>query len=460
VSPRVVVVGSGITGLAAALALTDAGAAVTVLDGAEHPGGRIRTMAFAGLPVETGPDAFLARVPHAADLCRRLGLDLVAPATGRAFLWARGGLRPLPAGLVLGVPSDLPAVARSGLLSPTGLARAALDLVLPRSSFAADPSVGDIVRARLGPAVQTGLVDPLLGGIHAGDSDLLSAESTSPQLAAAARSGRSLVLTLRRHARQAPAVDGPVFLTHPGGLGAVVEALVGTLRAAGTEVALGRPVQRLRRQGSSWVAEAGPDVAADAVVLTTPAPVTASLLGPHAPEAAAALGEIEHSSVVVTTLAYDRASVRHPLDGSGFLVPRPEGRLMTASTWLSSKWAHLHHPELALIRVSAGRNGDGRAMAMTDSELIGALHSELSEAVGLGSSPVEAAVTRWPDAFAQYGRGHGARLQRVETALASVAGLEVAGSALRGVGLPACIAQGQAAAGRVLEALGVAAAAG
>jgi oxygen-dependent protoporphyrinogen oxidase len=221
--PTVAVVGAGVTGLAAAWQLVQARAAapepdVVVLEATTRLGGKIRTSPDTpGL--EYGPDAFLARVPQAVELCRELGLadELVSPATGRAFLWWRGALRPLPAGLVLGVPSDLPAVAHSRIVGPVGLARAALDLVLPASSAPDDHdrSVGEIVTARFGRQVQQRLVDPLVGGIHAGRSELLSARATAPQLDSAARASRSLLLGLRRTAGAAgpsssatPAVSG------------------------------------------------------------------------------------------------------------------------------------------------------------------------------------------------------------------------------------------------------------
>lgn len=451
----VAVVGGGITGVAAALAAAEhpSGVEVVVLEASDGLGGKIRTTGVAGMEVEAGPDAFLARVPHAVDLCRRLGLEeeLVSPATGRAWLWVRGRLRPLPAGLVLGVPSDLWAVARSGIVSPPGLARAALDLVLPSTARAGDRSVGDIVTRRFGHEVLDRLVDPLLGGIHAGRADMLSAEATAPQLAAAGRA-RSLLRVLRS---QPPAGDGrPVFLAPRRGLGAVVEAAGRRLAELGADVRTGTPVTGLTRRDGRWRLDTGgPALTADAVIVCLPAPAAASLLRPCAPDAARELDTVLHASVAVTTLAYAPSAAPGPLDGSGFLVPRSEGRLMTAATWLSSKWAHLARPDVVLIRASAGRLGDDRAAGMDDGELISALHGELSDAMGLKGRWFDASVTRWPSAFPQYTVGHLARVERIERAVASLPGLAVAGAAYRGVGIPACIASGTAAAVAVVSAL-------
>jgi len=458
--PTAVVIGAGVTGLAAAFALADSeGARVVVLDSSWRAGGKIATEPFAGVPLDLGPDSFLARVPHAVDLCGRLGLgdELIAPATGKAWLWVRGRLRPLPEGLVLGVPSNLAAVARSGILSPAGVARAALDLVLPRPAAEGDRSVGDVVAGRFGAEVHRRLVDPLLGGIHAGRSELLSVAATAPQLDAAARRGRSLLLALRR-AAPPPTPGGavpPVFLSHPAGLERVVDALTGRLAAAGVELALGEAATSVERgAGPGWAVRTDRRrIDADAVIVCVPAPATAGLLDGVAPRAGAFARSVEHSSVVVTALAYRASDVPARLDGSGFLVPRTEGRLLTAGTWTSSKWPHLAPAGLVLVRASAGRYGDERALQLDDTELVGALHAELAEAMGLSGPPVEHRVTRWPGAFPQYTVGHLDRVAAAEAELAGLPGLEAAGAAFRGLGIPACIAQGEAAAARALDHL-------
>ena len=485
-----VVIGGGIAGLAAAWQLcregssaaggASSGAAgsgpastrVIVLEAGERLGGKILTGSLAGTILELGPDAFLARVPFGVELCRELGLrdELVSPAAGHAYLWTRGRLRRLPEGLVLGVPSDLMSVARSGAVRPAALARAALDLVLPASRVQGDRAVGEIVSARFGRGIQEWLVDPLVGGIHAGRSELLSAAATAPQLDAAARSGRSLLRALRAQAAtaqaataQAAAVTGttgatppPVFLTHPAGLSHVVETLAAGLAEAGVEIRLGTAVTGLSRSDRGWTVSLGAGgaggaetLAADAVIVATPAPAAAGLLGPVCPPAAAQLGRIEHSSVAVASLAYRDEDVPGPQDGTGFLVPRPQGRLMTAATWMSAKWPHVSAPGRVFIRASAGRHLDERAMNMSDAELVGALHAELAEAMGLRRPPGESLVTRWVGAFPQYAVGHLEMVDRIEEAVAGVPGLAVAGGAYRGVGIPACISSGRRAADQV-----------
>lgn len=442
-------VGGGITGMAAAWELARSGAGVTLVESSQRLGGKIVTDQMAGRPIDLGPDAFLARLPDATQLCRELGLgdELVGAATESASLWAGNRLRPLPRGTVLGAPAGLAglaAVARSGILSPAGVARAGLDLVLPRRDLGEDPSVGDIVTARLGRQVHERVVDPLVGGIHAGPSSLLSAEAVAPQLAAGARSRRCLLLGLKegRNAASATAVapPGPAFVSLRSGLGRLVSRLEEALTEAGVDIQLGCALEEIPVSGAR-------------AILTTPAPVSAVLLAGASPDAAAELGQIEHASVALTVLRY-RVEVfpgrRAPV-GSGFLVPRSEGRLITACSFASAKWPHWAAPGEIVLRASAGRWGDERALVLDDDDLVARLHEELVEALGLNDEPFASRVTRWPHAFPQYRPGHLARVSRIEAALRrDCPGVHVAGAAFRGVGIPACIAQGRAAARRAL----------
>lgn len=451
---RAAVIGGGIAGLVAAHELTRCGAQVTVCEAGARLGGKVRTETFAGRSLDLGADAFLARRPEAMALCRELGLEeeLVAPATGVAYVWSRGRLRRLPPGLVLGVPTRLGALARSGVLSPLGLARTAIEPWLPGRARAGDEAVGALVRRRLGTEVHHRLVAPLIGGINAGDIDHLSVEVVAPSLAAAAHPGRSLVRGARAGAAATSDNTGPVFLTLPGGLSRLVDAMVDQLSTTGADVRTDEPVTRLgRRAGGGYVvhARSGP-LTADAVVVAAPASVAARLLGPHAPTAAAMLGAIDYASVALVALAFPAADVAHPLDGSGFLVARGEGRLVTACSWASSKWAHLRSGGEVVLRVSAGRAGDERAAALDEDALVARVRLELGEALGIEVPPSQVQVTRWHRAFPQYAPGHLDRMAGVETDLAQrLPGVVLAGAALAGVGIPACIASGRRAASRL-----------
>ncbi len=463
--PTIVVVGAGIAGLAAAWEAADAGAEVVLLDADWRAGGKLASASLLGRRVDTGPDAFLARRPEGVTFVQDVGLggSLIDPATSSALVWSRGRLQRLPEGLLLGLPSNLASVARSGVLSPLGVARASLDLVLPGPPVSAevDTPVGLLVRRRLGTEVHDRLVDPLLGGINAGDSDHLSLQAGVPQLAAALQGHRSLLVAAWRGRRRQRRTEpiGPVFSSVKGSLGRFADQVARLLVERGVQVVLGFRAERLDRRtrggrpsGWSVVNDSGARFQADAVVLAVPAGSAASLLEPHAAAPAARLGGIASSSVAMVCLAYRAAEVGTPLDGSGFLVPRRDRRLMTACSWASSKWPEVAAPGMVVLRVSAGRAGDPRALALADDLLAAKLHRELVDALEITGEPVARHVTRWIDAFPQYAPGHAEVVAAVEQGLP--AGVEVAGAAYRGVGVPACIGSGRAAARRALAAAG------
>ncbi len=446
--PRAVVVGGGVSGLATAYFLRRAAGPdleLTLLESSDRLGGKVLTQPIAGHPVDTGPDALLVRVPAMTALLEALDLDeaIVAPGVGGAYVWSRGRLRRLPPSTLFGIPQRLWPLVRSGLLSPVGMARAGLDLVLPRRPVGPDPSVGELIRPRLGSEVFDRLVDPLLGGVHAGPADLLSARSAVPEVDALVRGSRSVSLAARRRAKAAPPSPGPALVTLDGGLVRLVDALAGALDDV--DVRLGTSVEALHAEGDRFrlgLAE-GAELEADLVVLATPAYVTARLLGEIAPDAAAAAAEVPYADVASLTLAYPREALTRELDGTGFLVPPVEGLLLVGCSWLPAKWPQLADPATVLIRAMVGRYGDRRFVGMDDDELVGAVHRELVLTMGLAAPPKEGHVQRWPRAMPQYTVGHQARLDRIDRALAARPGLRVTGAGYRGVGLASCVSQAE-----------------
>lgn len=442
---KLAVVGGGISGLAAAWEACG-GAEVTVFEPG-RPGGKILTTPFEGRPVDEGPDAFLTRMPAAIELCSQLGIDanLVAPAAGSTLLWWNGRLRRLPDGLVLGVPGRVGPLARSGILSPLGVARASLDLLLPRRSAPGGSTVWQLVAERFGEEVAERLVDPLVGSIAAGDTRKLSAASVTPQLVSAAERSRSLLLALRRPPSKA---TGPVFLAPRWGMGQLVQTLLHQLGARGVEMRE-EAVESVRPAPAGKVEIQPVGEVFDAAVVATPASVTARIV---AEAADAGLSLVEEASVSLLTLAFREEDITVPAGVNGFLVPRREGFLTTACSFASSKWPHWTNPGSVVLRLSAGRAGDLRAQRLDDSELSEAMVGELGSFLGSAAAPSAWRVSRWPRAFPQYGVGHGELVASVKGAVRKAfANVELAGSAYGGVGVPACIASGRAAARAVLE---------
>ena len=459
---RVVVVGGGIAGLAAAHALAvlpaDTRPAVTLFEADGRLGGKVMTVNLGGLRVEAGPDGFLTRLPAAVELCRRLGLagELVAPGQAPAAIWSRGSLRQIPSGLVLGLPASPTQLIRSGILSWRGIARAALEPLLPRSSTQGDISVADLVIPRFGRQVFDRLVDPLLSGIYAGRADQLSAGAVVPQLVELAQTHRSLLLGLRRLPKSRE--SGPALNSLSSGLETMVTTLANVIENA-VDIQIGTSVTSVQPGASrtySVELATGAPVQADAVILAAPAYATSMMLASASPELSAELASIPYASVATVALAYPRQALARPLQGSGFLVPRDERRLLVGSTWVTAKWPHLGSGDQVLIRCAVGRAGDDRWQSLDDEQMIEAVHAELAEAMGLRSQPAEAKVIRWPRAMPQYEVGHAARLRRIEERLARLPGVFLAGAAYRGVGLTACIQQGREAADKAVEYLSAA----
>jgi protoporphyrinogen/coproporphyrinogen III oxidase len=458
--PQVVIVGGGVSGLATAHYLHShlgAGVQLTLLEAGPRLGGKVANQQFSGHLVDTGPDAVLVRAPAMAALLEDLGLgkEIVAPASLGAHVWSRGKLRRLPAGTLFGIPDRLIPLMKSGLMSPSGLARAALDLVLPRLRLSAsDPSIADLVTPRLGSQVFDRLVEPLLGGVHAGRAAELSAHSTVPDIEVLARKNRSLYLGLRKMRRHAPPSTGaPVLVTLSGGLGRLVEALVA--RLSGDDLRLDAAAGSIARTDGGYRVDlaGGQSIDADAVILATPAFATAGLLADLAPDAATVLTEIPYVDVATIWLSYPRSAMGRPLDGTGFLVPPEEGRFMVGCTWSSAKWPHLADDDLVLIRCMVGRRGDRRWLDMDDDTMVRRVHEELVEAMGLTSGPDHSSIQRWPQAMPQYLVGHQDRLDTLDAAIHHLPGLYLTGAAYRGVGLASCVADAKRTALDVAQGL-------
>ncbi|HWE55677.1 MAG TPA: protoporphyrinogen oxidase [Acidimicrobiales bacterium] len=445
---RIAIVGGGIAGLAAAWELRG-DAELTVFDPGPL-GGRVRTSVFGGKMVDEGADAFITRVPHALQLCRELGLTdrLVAPQAGRSLLWWDGRLRPLPAGLVLGVPTSLRALRQGGLLSRAAIARVALEPLVPRTRSVDDVSVRDLIKRRYGRQVADRLVEPLVGGISAGWTGELGALEVTPQIAAAARDNRSLMRALGRVLRDRPESTEPMFQTPLGGMGELVDALVTQLSEHGVSFRA-EEVTELT-VGPTGAVTLGPfGDSFDGAVLATPAAVSARLLQPETPSG---LDRIATSSVAIVTVALGGAEL--PPGFNGFLVPRQENHLMTACSFASNKWPHWTDDDRPLVRISCGRRGDNRFADLTDDALVECLVGELGDALGQKPVAVEARVSRWPDSFAQYLVGHTRRGQEIAEVLRRThPHVRLAGASYSGIGIPACIGSGRQAADELRNAI-------
>ena len=469
--PHVVVVGGGISGLAAAWFLTRGikgpRATVTLLEAGPEVGGKLRVEQVGGIGVDTGAEAMLATRPEALNLCRDLGLDLQPAATTTAAIYSRGQMRPMPGATLTGVPTDLRRLAASGILSLPALLRIPLDHLLPRTVLHGDVSVGDYVTTRLGADVTARLVEPMLGGVYAGRAEDLSLQTAVPALYRAAGRRRSALEAARSVLEDGRKTTGPrrgpLFVGIEGGVGRLATELATALQQDGVTIRTGAVVQRLRHRADGWDVVVGNGRGrygthrADAVLLATPAHVSADLLIDVNRSAADELRQIEYADVAVATLGYRAADARR-LTGSGFLVPPVEGYAVKGVTYSSNKWswiaehARSEDPDgLFLLRASVGRAGDRLVADATDAELIRLAADDVASLTGLPRRPEVEHVTRWEQALPQYNVGHRTRVSETREWLLNTPGLALCGAAFEGVGIPACIGSAQAAVSTVLQ---------
>ncbi len=463
---KLVVVGGGIAGLAAADRALEIARerglplALTVLETRERLGGTIETEGTGGFLVEAGADSFLSEKPWALALCRRLGLEQRLVGTDdrfrRTFVWFRGRLHPLPEGFQLLAPARLGPFLASGLFSWRGKARMALDLVLPRGTPGEDESLGAFVRRRLGREALERVAQPLAAGIYTADPDDLSVSATLPRFLELERSQRSVILGLWRAARRSPAVTAgtsgarwSLFVTLAGGMGELVEALGSRLPAG--SVQLKRRVSTIERRGAHWHVDGGNGaVEADHVIVATEAYAASRLLRYVDPPLAAMLQGVPYASSATVSLGYRRADVPHPLDGFGFVVPRIEGRSLLACTFSSVKYPGRAPEGQALLRCFLGGALGGSVLQDEDAGLVRRAREELRAALGVAVEPVLVRVHRHPASMPQYGVGHGSHVEAIERRVAAAPGLSLAGAAYRGVGIADCVRSGEVAAERAL----------
>ena len=455
----VAVVGGGITGLAAARALRRAGLDVVVCEQSRRWGGKLAPLVLDGVRLDGGAESMLARRPEGTALAADLGLGplLVHPTPARPALLVDGTLHRMPPSL-LGIPTE-PQKLR-GLLSEDGFRRAVAEPDRPAPPLGSDVAIGVVVDDRFGPEVTDRLVEPLLGGVYAGHARALSFAAVSPQLFDRAQAGGSLL----EHARAAVGGpdQGPVFAGLAGGVAGLAGTLSADLEGTGVRLRLGATVRRIDRVTGGFRLTTGPSpepetVAADAVLLAVPAGPAGRLLADLAGTATDVAG-VPYASVAVVTLVV-RGLGEH---GSGILAPPGERPTIKALTYSGAKWAWVAAAaaatwggEAEVVRASLGRAGDAAALQLDDRALLARTFAEARTVPGWDDAElVTGAVTRWGGALPQYRVGHRDLVARLRNDLVAVPGLAVAGAALDGVGIAACLGSAYAAVAKITADLG------
>jgi oxygen-dependent protoporphyrinogen oxidase len=449
----VVIVGGGITGLAAAYRLQRLAPHldVVLMEASSHLGGKIGTEQFDGFLLEWGPDCFLSRKPRGIGLCQELGLttELVGrnPRYAQTFVLRHGRLHRLPQGLTGMIPTNLEALTHNTLLSAAAHSRLAQEPAIPPAPAHGDESVAHFIARRLGTEILENLVEPLMAGIYAGQADQLSLAATFPHLRQLELEHGSLLQGLMKQRPAANGTDYPPFVSFAAGMRRLVERLVEELN----EVTICREtaVTNITKMvnGYQLSVEGKPAVETSVVIVTTPMYVSSELLRGIDRVLAATLAEIPYASTALVNLAFDEADVPE-LNGYGYVIPSVEGREALACTWSSRKWQNRAPEGKVLLRVYIGRFGDDDVTAYEDGRLLTIAQNEIHDTLNITAEPLFHRIIRYPEAMPQYNMGHLERLAKIEQQLASHEGLFMAGAAFHGVGIPDCISSGETAAAR------------
>jgi oxygen-dependent protoporphyrinogen oxidase len=467
---RIAIVGAGIAGLSTAYYLARSSQQggqqleIVLLEKGGRLGGSILTEQADGFLMEGGPDCFISEKPWALHLCRELGLEQEVIGTNqqvrRTFILLKGGLHEIPEGFMLLAPTSLWPFVKSSLFSLPGKARMGLDLILPRKKSDAEESLGAFVRRRLGREALERIAEPLVAGIHAGDPETMSLQSTFPRFIDLEQGHRSLIWGMYQRKKQFAHLRPryTMFITLRHGMEGLITALENTLSpriisleqgVVGVEKITGKPSQRpryrLRLPGKKKAMEA------DAVVLATPAFATAELLQGISGDIAHQLSTIPYVSTATINLAYDRSQIGHPLDGYGFVVPRLEKRSIMAATFSSVKFTGRAPEGKVLLRCFVGGAKNEDIVSWGDAELLAAVRGDIEDILRIKGEPLLQRICRWKKAMPQYTLGHEKKLSSIEQGLAKHPGLFLTGSAYRGIGISDCIHEGGLIAQKILQ---------
>ncbi|MBT5549702.1 MAG: protoporphyrinogen oxidase [Nitrospina sp.] len=464
---KIIVVGGGIAGLAAAYRIQkeiSEGAQLecTLLEGGDRFGGKIATERSDGFVIERGPDSFISQKPAAIQLCQQLGIGdhLVGtnPGAPSTYVYTGGKLVTMPDGLSLMIPTKFLPFAFTPLFSLTGKIRMALDLLIPRKADDSDESLASFVRRRMGEEALRKMAEPMLAGIYASDPETMSIGSTFPMFVETERKYRSLILgmlarkkAMLLNAHKRPASNHSLFMTLKDGLGEMVEAVI--KKSPDIKFQSAARVESISRKEGDWSVnlEGGGEFKAQALILATPGHITARLLQPVAPDAAEILKEIKYVSTATVTLAYKKEGFSHALDGFGFVVPKCEGRSILACTWTSSKFPHRAPEGYVMLRCYLGGALQEDIAEKDAATLITLVRQDLKEIMGIHEEPVFSKAFHNRKSNVQYHVNHSQRIDALMQGLES--GLFLAGSAYRGIGIPDCIQSGTQSAESAIQLL-------
>ena len=469
---RIVIIGGGISGLAAAHRLTELARerqqpiAVNVLEASTRLGGTIQTEHRDGFLLERGPDSFISEKPEAVALAKRLGIDSRLIHTNdehrRSFIVRKGRLRAVPEGFQLLAPSRIWPFVTTDIFSATGKLRIAADLFLPRTPANGnnDESLASFVTRRLGKEALDRMAQPMVGGIYTADPATLSLRATLPRFLDMERKHRSIILAMLRQRKtnknESTGVSGPrysLFLSFDQGMQVLTEELARSITAAGVTIELNSQVTSLDHGPDGWTITTGngAKVHGDGVCLAIPAYSTAPLLERIDNNLAQQLRAIEYTSTATINFGYRRDDVRHPLDGFGFVVPFIERRALIACTFSSVKFSDRAPEQHVLLRAFVGGALQPEIFQLNEAEMVARVRADLEQLLSIQGQPIFVETAKWSRSMPQYYVGHLERVGAIEARVSSLNTIALAGNSYRGAGIPDCIRSGEAAAEKLMS---------
>lgn len=470
--PRIAVLGGGLTGLAAAHRLVELAGQpnnspdITLFEAGSRLGGLVGTVERDGYLIDTGADSFITNKPGALQLCQRLGLADRLQATDAkyrgALILSRGKPLPVPEGFQLLSPTAMWPVLKSPVLSMRGKIRMAWEYFLTARRNSADESLASFVRRRFGAEVLDRLVQPLVGGIYTSDPERLSLAATMPRFLEMEREYGGLIRAA--YARKSTQQDDTtssgarygLFAGLRGGMQELVNALTQSISTR-VSVRCGERIQHIEPlpEASRYrlVLNDGTTEVFDRVIVTMPPARAAEVLSKLDSQLERALLQIELASSVIVVSGHELRQIANPLKAFGLVIPHQEQRRILAVSFSSRKFPNRAPEGKVLLRTFVGGALQPELCDLSDAELVQLVREELQATLGVSGAPEFTIVVRYSHAMPQYTLGHLDRVAEIERLVASHPGIELAGNAYHGVGVPDAVHSGESAAERVMASL-------
>lgn len=450
-SKKVAIIGSGISSLACAVMLKEAGIDFVIFEKEKELGGKIKTEYENNFVIEAGPDSYLPEKYWSVQLIKKVGLEEEMLCSNDehkgTFIYSGGKLHPLPEGVMLMVPTMIMPLLKSSLITWGGKIRMGLELFIPPKKDDSDESLAQFVTRRLGKECLEKIAEPLVAGIHTSNPDNMSVKATFPRFVEMEKKYGSLIKGMVQAMKNKPAPQPNArkmtyFMSLKKGMAELVE---GCKKFIGEEkIITNKQVSKILKDNSKYIVitKDGFQDKYDYVVLGTPSYITAELIEDMDNNLASLLKKIEWSSSATISLAYKKTDINVELKGFGFIVPKVENRRINACTWSSIKWSFRSPDDYILIRSFVGGGHHEELVDESDEKLTNIVREELKDIAKIHANPIFTKVYRWYKGMPKYTVGHLDRIAEIDNSLKKYKGIYLIGCSYKGIGIGDCVKSG------------------